>query len=121
MVHCGNSNEQLKAGTDASANIWLTGTNGVTVGPMVIHDTGKDLMERNCANELNINLATHLGPLYKLSIQHDGKGTLIANDAWHLDRVELAEVNLATNETVPSKSEVFKFEKWLKDRVYHVS
>ena len=93
---CVVTSDKRGAGTDANVTIWLTDSNGKTAGAM-IKEEGGDAMERGQSNKIAINLIDQLADVYKVQIQHDGKG---AGSDWHLERVELVMLDVKTEEEI---------------------
>ena len=102
---CVVTSDKRGAGTDANVTIWLTDSNGKTIGAMIKEEEfrrvrqikrikkGGDAMERGQSNKIAINLIDKLADVYKVQIQHDGKG---AGSDWHLERVELVMLDVKT-------------------------
>ena len=105
------TSDKMGAGTDAGVDVWLTDTNGKTVGPITVREDRpgeyNSAMERGKTDDIVIRLTEDFGKLYKIAVRQDGKK---AADEWHLDRIELGRTDGATDERdVP-----FVFKKWLK-------
>ena len=72
---------------------------------------GGDAMEQGMTNTIDINLIEEVGDIQKLSVRQDG--SKLFSD-WHLDRISLTPVDLATDQPITAKTKTFIFDKVLK-------
>ena len=70
-------------------------------------------MEQGMTNTIDINLIEEVGDIAKLSVRQDG--SKLFSD-WHLDRISLTPVDLATDQPISDKTKVFIFDKVLKPK-----
>ena len=68
-------------------------------------------MEQGMTNTIDINLIEEVGDIQKLSVRQDG--SKLFSD-WHLDRITLTPVDLATDQPIAAKTKTFIFDKVLK-------
>merc|ERR1711976_34944 len=99
------------AGTNETVNLWLTGSTGKCKGPLAIRDAKKSLLERNQKNEIIIDLSENIGDLQKAQLSFANPS---AKDKWHVESIELWEVEINSNEVKPSSTVNFNFNTWVK-------
>ena len=105
----------MGAGTDARVELWLTGTNGKTVGPIRVSEQGGDSMEQGQTNPITIRLIDEISHIYKVTVRQDGSKMA---DQWHLNKIVLVGKNPKTNETLPGNT-FFRRQLIESNTVFH--
>ena len=95
-------------------SLWFNDDAGKRIGPLLIKAEGKgDPMERNSQNPIKINLIDELSNITKVEVVQDGKKMA---DDWHLDSIELTQVDLVTEEPLGEPIS-YPFKRWIKGKV----